>query len=325
MAPARARAERRQLAGGERAEAAGTDAPLGLPGARPRLRRRHVLPVARGAGGARRSSTARCSPTAARRRAAGQRRSGSAASSPRSRRSPARPRAPTSPSCSAGTTGGPSTAPTTRRSCSTCRRSSAPGTGPSSTGTSRSTSLPRPRPRRLPPRRRARTCTCSRTRRSRRWTPSSGTAAIFVCGFFSGVVDENDHVRTPQQTAALRRLLGVRVDEFWPIPPGEEIAVEHSSGASSRRARLVGVARARRRRAGRVLPLRRARRPSRRDPERRRRGRRLLLLRRPRRGRDRDGRRTRPARTPPSLRSRTCPRAWRRAGAPRRARRTSSC
>ena len=56
---------------------------------------------------------------------------------------------------------------------------------------------------------------------------------IFVCGFFSGVVDENDHVRSPQQTAALRQLLGVRVDEFWPIPPGEEIAVEHSSGASS--------------------------------------------------------------------------------------------
>ena len=56
---------------------------------------------------------------------------------------------------------------------------------------------------------------------------------VFVCGYFSGVVDENDHVRSPEQTAALRRLLGVRVDEFWPIPPGEEIGVELSSGGSA--------------------------------------------------------------------------------------------
>jgi beta-galactosidase len=56
---------------------------------------------------------------------------------------------------------------------------------------------------------------------------------VFVCGFFSGVVDENDHVRSPAQSAALRRLLGVRVDEFWPIPPGEEIAVELVSGESA--------------------------------------------------------------------------------------------
>ena len=56
---------------------------------------------------------------------------------------------------------------------------------------------------------------------------------IFVCGFFSGVVDENDHVRSPQQAAELRRLLGVRVDEFWPIPPGEEVAVELASGETA--------------------------------------------------------------------------------------------
>ena len=56
---------------------------------------------------------------------------------------------------------------------------------------------------------------------------------VFVCGYFSGVVDENDHVRSPQQTAALRRLLGVRVDEFWPIPPGEKVSVELSSGVAA--------------------------------------------------------------------------------------------
>ena len=37
----------------------------------------------------------------------------------------------------------------------------------------------------------------------------------------------------PEQTAALRRLLGVRVDEFWPIPPGEEVSVELSGGAGT--------------------------------------------------------------------------------------------
>ena len=39
--------ERGQLARGERAQAAGPDAALGIPGARPRVGRRHVLPVAR--------------------------------------------------------------------------------------------------------------------------------------------------------------------------------------------------------------------------------------------------------------------------------------
>ena len=56
---------------------------------------------------------------------------------------------------------------------------------------------------------------------------------VFVCGFFSGIVDENDHVRTPTQSAALRKLLGVRVDECWPIPPGEEVGVELASGEST--------------------------------------------------------------------------------------------
>ena len=59
---------------------------------------------------------------------------------------------------------------------------------------------------------------------------------VFVCGYFSGVVDENDHVRSPEQTAALRRLLGVRVDEFWPIPPGEEVSVELPSEKARSRA-----------------------------------------------------------------------------------------
>ena len=53
---------------------------------------------------------------------------------------------------------------------------------------------------------------------------------VLVCGYFSGLVDENDHVRSPSQNAPLRRILGARVDEFWPIPAGQEIEVELASG-----------------------------------------------------------------------------------------------
>jgi beta-galactosidase len=49
---------------------------------------------------------------------------------------------------------------------------------------------------------------------------------LLVCGFFSGIVDEHDHIRAPE----LHRLAGVHVDEFWPIPDGEEVAVTFAGG-----------------------------------------------------------------------------------------------
>ena len=150
-----------------------------------------------------------------------------------SRRSPGRRRVPMSRSSSAGTTGGRSTAPTTPRSSSTCRRSSAPGTGPSSTEASRSTSF-RPAGEldgyRLVVAPNLYLLTDEALETVTAFVRAGG---VFVCGYFSGIVDENDHVRSPEQTAALRRLLGVRVDEFWPIPPGEEVGVELSSGGSA--------------------------------------------------------------------------------------------
>ncbi|MCU6481351.1 beta-galactosidase [Arthrobacter silviterrae] len=42
-----------------------------------------------------------------------------------------------------------------------------------------------------------------------------------VVGAFSGVVDENDHVHPGGAPGPLRGLLGVEVDEVWPLPDGE--------------------------------------------------------------------------------------------------------
>ncbi|MFC6881662.1 beta-galactosidase [Actinomadura yumaensis] len=46
-----------------------------------------------------------------------------------------------------------------------------------------------------------------------------------VCGFFSGIVDENDHIHLGGYPAPLRDALGIVVDEFWPIPDGESVEV----------------------------------------------------------------------------------------------------
>ncbi|WP_329087284.1 beta-galactosidase [Actinomadura citrea] len=49
-----------------------------------------------------------------------------------------------------------------------------------------------------------------------------------VCGFFSGIVDEHDHVHLGGYPAPLRDVLGVVVDEFWPVP--DEASVEVAFG-----------------------------------------------------------------------------------------------
>lgn len=51
-----------------------------------------------------------------------------------------------------------------------------------------------------------------------------------VVGAFSGVVDESDHVHPGAHPGPLRELLGVQVDEFWPIPDGERRAVYFADG-----------------------------------------------------------------------------------------------
>ncbi|GAA3523800.1 beta-galactosidase [Amycolatopsis ultiminotia] len=47
-----------------------------------------------------------------------------------------------------------------------------------------------------------------------------------VVSFFSGIVDENDRVHLGGYPAPLRALLGLRVDEFWPLPEGGETTVD---------------------------------------------------------------------------------------------------
>ncbi|MFC6081951.1 beta-galactosidase [Sphaerisporangium aureirubrum] len=47
--------------------------------------------------------------------------------------------------------------------------------------------------------------------------------------YFSGIVDENDHIRLGGYPGALRELLGVRTEEFFPLLPGATVAVHHDS------------------------------------------------------------------------------------------------
>lgn len=44
--------------------------------------------------------------------------------------------------------------------------------------------------------------------------------------YFSGVVDENDHIRLGGYPGAFRELLGVRIEEFFPLHEGESIALD---------------------------------------------------------------------------------------------------
>ncbi|TQM09356.1 beta-galactosidase [Pseudonocardia kunmingensis] len=49
--------------------------------------------------------------------------------------------------------------------------------------------------------------------------------------YFSGIVDEHDHVRLGGYPGAFRELLGVRTEEFAPLRPGETVALDDGSAA----------------------------------------------------------------------------------------------
>jgi beta-galactosidase len=59
-----------------------------------------------------------------------------------------------------------------------------------------------------------------------------------VVSFFSGIVDENDRVRLGGYPAPLRELLGLRVEEFWPLADGT--AVDAAFGAGEGGTSLAG-------------------------------------------------------------------------------------
>ncbi|MGW3427114.1 beta-galactosidase [Streptomyces melanosporofaciens] len=52
-----------------------------------------------------------------------------------------------------------------------------------------------------------------------------------VCGPFSGVVDGHDHIHDGGAPGPLREVLGLSVDEFWPVPDGETVTL--ASGAEA--------------------------------------------------------------------------------------------
>jgi beta-galactosidase len=54
------------------------------------------------------------------------------------------------------------------------------------------------------------------------------TGGHLLCTFFSGIVDDNDAVRLGGYPGAFRDLLGVRVEEFFPLSAGEVVTISAS-------------------------------------------------------------------------------------------------
>lgn len=50
--------------------------------------------------------------------------------------------------------------------------------------------------------------------------------ATVLVTYFSGIVDENDHVRLGGYPGAFRELLGLRVEEWWALQPGETVRLD---------------------------------------------------------------------------------------------------
>jgi beta-galactosidase len=64
-------------------------------------------------------------------------------------------------------------------------------------------------------------------------TAYAEAGGVLVVGAFSCVVDHNDHIRLDGAADDVLRLLGVRVDEFWPLAPGDATTVRFASGATA--------------------------------------------------------------------------------------------
>ncbi|MEU1238065.1 beta-galactosidase [Micromonospora aurantiaca] len=62
----------------------------------------------------------------------------------------------------------------------------------------------------------------------RRFVEAGGTAVVT---YFSGIVDEHDHIRLGGYPGAFRDLLGVRVEEFFPVREGETVRLDDGARA----------------------------------------------------------------------------------------------
>jgi len=65
--------------------------------------------------------------------------------------------------------------------------------------------------------------------RLERYVDAGGT---LVVGFFSGIADEHDEVRLGGYPGAFRQLLGVRIEEFFPLRPGTTVPLSDGSTGS---------------------------------------------------------------------------------------------
>ncbi len=74
-------------------------------------------------------------------------------------------------------------------------------------------------------------------------TAAASAGAQVLVTFFSGIVDRDDHVGLDGYPGVLRDLLGVRVEEFDPLPAGRTLALDDGSTASvwSERLELRGA------------------------------------------------------------------------------------
>ena len=65
-------------------------------------------------------------------------------------------------------------------------------------------------------------------RRLQEYVAAGGTALVT---YFSGIVDEHDHIRLGGYPGAYRELLGLRVEEFFPLRKGESVTLDDGSRA----------------------------------------------------------------------------------------------
>lgn len=61
---------------------------------------------------------------------------------------------------------------------------------------------------------------------------AAARGATVLVSYFSGIVDEHDHVRLGGYPGAFRELLGVRTEEFWALQPGEHVTLDDGSQAT---------------------------------------------------------------------------------------------
>lgn len=74
-----------------------------------------------------------------------------------------------------------------------------------------------------------------------RLTSFADAGGHLVTTYFSGIVDQNDRVWLGGYPGALRELLGVMVEEFVPLLPGERVALASGAAASAWTERIVHI------------------------------------------------------------------------------------